>query len=164
MRGRSVNVRAFGIIGLLFAAILLILIGVFWWTSRPPRRPAGLSANALYIERGVVPFKLSSTPGDWIDCWFDQHQQIDRCKITDETGKLEFEDVFVPYEGQSPVPQDRLRFAQGTGSIWTGTYENHLRYPLIYLTDGEILLPRSDFQKAKETTDWAEGKHDKRPK
>jgi hypothetical protein len=132
---------------------------LIWWTNRPPRRPIGVSPNALYIERGVVPFKLSATPGDWLDCWFDEHEHLDRCKMTDETGKLEFEDVFLPYEGQSAVLQDKLVFdTHRTGNLWTGSYEKGTRIPVVYLTDGEILLPRSEYEKAKQTVDWSKGR------
>jgi hypothetical protein len=111
------------------------------------------------VERGIVPFKLSSTPGDWLDCWFDKHEQLDRCRLTDERGNLEFEDVFLPYEGQSPLPEEDLVLdRQATGHIWTGSYEKGLRYPLIYLANGQILLPRSDYEKAKLTADWSKGK------
>jgi hypothetical protein len=120
------------------------------------RRPKYLSPNALYIERAVVPFKLSSTPGDWLDCWFDENEQLDHCKMTDDKGNPEFEDVFLPYEGQSPVSQDKLVFDTGRGGIWIGSYEKG--FPIVYLTNGEILLPRSEFEKAKQTVDWSKGR------
>jgi hypothetical protein len=146
-------------IGALLGTAIFIAMVVVWWTARPPRRPAGLSTNALYMERGIVPFKLSSTPGDWLDCWFDKHERLDRCRLTDERGNLEFEDVFLPYEGQSPLPQEDLVLdRRATGHVWTGSYEKGLRYPLIHLANGQILLPRSDYEKAKQTVDWSKGK------
>lgn len=151
--------RAIKLIGAILGTMMVLAVVVLWWAGRPPRRPASLSSNALYIEKGVVPFKLSSTPGDWLDCWFDEHEQVDRCKMTDESGKLEFEDVFLPYEGQSPLLQDKLVFdTRRTGHVWTGSYEKGTRIPVVYLSDGEILLPRSEYEKAKQTVDWSKGR------
>jgi hypothetical protein len=151
--------RAIKLIGAILGTMMVLAVFVFWWGGRSPRRPASLSSNALYIERGVVPFKLSSTPGDWLDCWFDEHEHLDRCKMTDENGKLEFADVFLPYEGQSPLLQNKLVFdTRRTGRVWTGTYEKGTLIPIVYLTDGEILLPRSEYEKAKQTVDWSKGR------
>jgi hypothetical protein len=151
--------HAIKLIGALLGAMIVVVIAVLWWAGRAPRRPTDLSPNALYIERGVVPFKLSSTPGDWLDCWFNELEHSDRCKMTDEKGKLEFEDVFLPYEGHFPLPQDKLVFdTRRTGHVWTGSGEKGTRIPIVYLTDGEILLPRSEYEKAKQTVDWSKGR------
>lgn len=151
--------HAIKLIGAILGTMMVLVVVVLWWAGRPPRRPGSLSSNALYIERGVVPFKLSSTPGDWLDCWFDEHERVDRCKMTDENGKLEFEDVFLPYEGQSPLLQDKLVFdTRRTGQVWTGSYEKGTRIPVVYLTDGEILLPRSEYEKAKHTVESSNGR------
>ena len=139
--------------------MLGLAAAMIWWTSRTPRRPREVSPRALYIERGVVPFKLSSTPGDWLDCWFEEREHLDCCKLTDERGKLEFQDVFLPYEGQSALPEDKLVFdTRRTGHLWTGSYEKGTRIPIVYLTNGEILLPRSEYEKAKQIVDWSNGK------
>jgi len=153
--------RVIKLIGALLGVMIVVVIGVLWWAGRVPRRPSGLSANALYVERGVVPFMLSSR-GEWLDCWFDDHERVDRCKLTDKKGALEFEDVFVPYEGQSPLPQvDLVLDHRRTGQVWTGSYERHTLVPIVYLMDGEILLPRSEYEKAKKAVDWSKGRRGK---
>jgi len=150
--------RIFKIIGVLVTLGACMVIIVLWWASRPPKRPAGISASALYIERGVVPFKLSSTPGDWIDCWFDAREGADRCKLTNEKGKVEFEDTFLSYGSKTPIPKsDLILDTRRTGHLWSGTYEKGTRYPIVFLQNGEILLPRSEYEKAKGTVEWAEG-------
>jgi hypothetical protein len=151
--------RALGLIGG-WAAGLLIGCGLLlWWVGRRPKRPPTLPANAIYIETGVVPFKLRSTPGKWLGCWYDPTDQADHCKITDENGKLEYEDIFLPYKGQAPIPQNALIFdSQRTGNLWTGSYEKGIRVPVIYLTDGQILLPKTDFEEIKRKTQfWVDG-------
>jgi hypothetical protein len=137
------------------ALLLMIACGLLalWWGSRPPHRPPNLSASALYIERGVVPFKLLNS-GEWLDCWFDEHEHVVRCKLTNMNGWSEFEDVFLPYPRQSPVlPADLILNRRRTGTLWSGTYEKSIQYPIVYLANGEILLPRSDFEKAKRAVD-----------
>ena len=136
------------VLGIICAAIAL------WRFGRPPKRPPNLSANALYIERGVVPFKLSNS-GEWLDCWFDEHERVDRCKLTNMNGWTEFEDVFLPYTGQaSPSRADLVLDRRRTGQLWSGTYEKGTRYPIVYLANGTILLPRSEYDKAKRSVDW----------
>jgi len=119
-----------------------------------PQGDRPTSLRRRFTSRGVSSqFKLSSTPGDWLDCWFDEHEKLDRCKMTDEKGKVEFEDVFLLYERESPLLQGKLVFdTRRTGNLWTGSI------PIIYLTDGEVLLPRSQYEKAKQTVDWSNGK------
>jgi hypothetical protein len=150
--------HAIKLIGALLGAMIVVVIAVLWWAGRAPRRPTDLSPNALYIERGVVPFKLPST-GEWLDCWFDDHERVDRCKLTDKKGTLEFEDVFLPYDNQPPPPQTKLVLdRRRTGQVWTGSYEKGTLIPVVYLTDGEILLPRSEYEKSKPAVDWSKGR------
>jgi len=112
------------------------------------------------MEAGFVLFKLSNT-GDWIKCWFDERDRADHCRLTDDKGKLEFEDVFLSYEGQPPLPQSALVFdTRRTGRTWAGTYEKGTRFPIVYLTNGEILLPKTEYEKSRRTVDWLTGKRD----
>jgi hypothetical protein len=142
---RTIGAVACGILGIVVAVGLL-----FWWEGRRPERPASLPPNAIYIESGVVPFKLKSTPGRWLGCWYDANDQFDHCKVTNENGWLEFEDVFLPSEGQITVSQsDLVLDIHRTGTLWTGSYEKGITVPVIYLTNGQILLPRTIFEKAK---------------
>ena len=130
----------------------IVVIGGFglWWVGRRPNRPTSLPANAVYLESGVVPFKLRSTPGTWVGCWYELADQADRCRLTDENGKIEYEDIFLPYDGRAPVPESALIFdSHLTGLQWTGSYEKRIRVPVIYLTNGRILLPRAIFEDAK---------------
>jgi hypothetical protein len=142
--------RVLRFIGLLAGGIVLLGGLLLWWEGRRPERPPSLPANAIYIETGVVPFKIRSTPGTWVGCWYDPTDEADHCKLTDENGRLKFEDVFLPYEGQVPVPQVALVFdTHRTGSLWTGSYEKGIHCPVIYLTNGQILLPKGVFEEAK---------------
>jgi hypothetical protein len=132
------------------AALILITLGVTWWTGRQPQRPRGVAANAIYLERSVVPFK-TSTEGNWLECWFDDRELVNRCKLTDKTGDVKYDGVFVPYQDRSAVPQDELIFdSHRTGTLWTGSYEKHIHVPIIYLANGTILLPRDAYEDARQ--------------
>lgn len=143
--------RALRVVGIAAVLMIAALLVALWRAGRPPQRPPNLSTNALYIERGVVPFKLSNG-GEWLDCWFDEREHVARCKLTNMNGWSEFEDVFLPYSGQAPVlPADLGLDRRRIGNSWGGTYEKGTHYPIIYLTNGDILLPRSEYEKAKRT-------------
>jgi len=125
-----------------------------WWAGRPPKRPPNLSAGALFIEKFNVPFKVRET-GEWLDSWFDERDRAARCKLTNMNGWLEFEDVFLPYPGQAPLSQaDVVVDRRRTGGLWSGTYEKGTNYPIPYLTNGEILLPKSEYEKAQRCVNW----------
>jgi hypothetical protein len=73
---------------------LVVLLGLSWWGSRIPPRPANISKDGVFLESVLVPFKFS-TQGDWADCWEDPVTKVDRCRRTDEHGAVKFEEFFV---------------------------------------------------------------------
>jgi hypothetical protein len=145
-------------VALILGAFLIYIVGIMWWAGEPPPRPAFMSARALYFEPAAVPFSMHKT-GNWIDCRFDEQQSVNRCVLADPWGKTLFEDVFVPYEGSSPVPEAELVFdTRQTGSLWTYSRQHGRAFPIIYLKNGQILLPRGEYESGKETVDWSRGK------
>jgi hypothetical protein len=70
--------------------------------------------------------------------------------VTNESGVVEFEDFFVPYDTNSNVKPKDLRIdAQKTRVLITNP-------PIIFLTNGQILLSKGQFARAKELADtWA---------
>lgn len=148
---RKVKVRlALGLIVTMFVVFLFLLE----WGTRVPRRPANISSKGVFLEVGVVPFKLS-THGDWLECWKDDGANTDRCRYTDEKGAVYFEDFVLPYEGVSPVPAGELVIDPvRTRSFHYGVTDKNLRFPLIFLRNGKILLPQSDYEYAKQIVDY----------
>jgi hypothetical protein len=138
------------LIGAGLGAMIVGALVILWWTGRPPRRPSNVSARALHFEPNNVPFTLHKT-GYWLDCWFDERANIDRCKLSDVKGTALFEDEFLPCEGPSPLPQsDLVLDVRRTGYTWTGSYEESISVPVIYLANGQILLPRRVYGEAKK--------------
>jgi hypothetical protein len=134
--------------------VIILAVGVLWWLGHKPgrpRRPRTVSSNALYVLPNNVP-STSHKTGYWLDCWFDQHAKVDRCKLSDEDGNGTFEDVFLPCVGQTPLKQWELVFdTRWTGYTWTRSPDKRINVPVVVLEDGQILLPQSFYAKA-----WSE--------
>jgi hypothetical protein len=152
------------ILGMAVTAFVSFLI-LAWWGSRLPKRPTNISSKGAFLEVGVVPFKFS-THGDWLECWKDAGANTDRCKYTDEKGAVQFEDFVLPYEGISPVPEEELVVdTERTRSFHYGVTDKNIRFPLIFLQNGQILLPQSDYEWGKKIVDyWVTHKSDKDPR
>jgi hypothetical protein len=135
---------------LVVGTVLILAAFVLWWAGHKPRRPHTVSSNALYVLPNNVPFRLHKT-GYWLECWFDEHGNVDRCKLTDENGNSAFEDVFLPCVGRTPFPQSELVFNRlKTGEIWTRSPDKRINAPVVHLENGQILLPRSLYAEAKQ--------------
>jgi hypothetical protein len=132
-----------------FGTAIILAAGALLWLGHKPRRPRTVSANALYVLPNNVPFKLHKT-GYWLECWLDQHANVDRCKLTDENGNGAFEDVFLPCVEQAPFSQRELVFdARWTGDTWAQSQDRRVNVPIVYLEDHQILLPQSLYAEAK---------------
>jgi hypothetical protein len=122
--------------------VIILAAGVLWWLGHEPRRPHTVSSNALYVLPNNMPFRLHPT-GYWLECWFDQRENVDRCKLTDEHGTVSFEDVFLQCEGCTPLPQSELVFKRQTGRIWIQSCDKRVNVPNIYVAYDQALYPRS---------------------
>ena len=128
--------------------IILAAVGV-WWEGHNPRRPRTVSTNALYVLPNNVSFTLHKT-GYWLDCWFDEHANVDRCRLTDESGTASFEDVFLPCIGQTPLPKSEMVLnAKWTGYTWIRSPDKRINVPVVELDNRQVLLPRSFYAEAK---------------
>ncbi len=129
--------------------VVTLAVFTLWWVGHKPGRPHTVSSSALYVLPNNVPFRLHKT-GYWLDCWFDQRDKADRCKLTDDDGNTKFEDVFLPCVGQTPIPQSELVFHRFTGNTWTESPDKRINVPVVYLDHGQILLSRSVFAAARQ--------------
>ena len=139
--------RPLTIVLIVVALVLAVIFGLMVRASTVPPKPDGLSPRAIYVEQLHVPFQLTRN-ADWLDCWFDEHENVDRCKMTDLRGRTEFEDVFLPLPGRKPAPSDRLQFdTHLTGSVLTSANTNGrwVFVPIVFLQDGTVLIPQSRY-------------------
>jgi hypothetical protein len=139
-----------GLIGVVVGTVIVLMVVVLWWAGRPPQRPHGISPNALHVEPNNVGFTLHKT-GYWLDCRFDKNANVDRCRLTDAKGTGLFEDVFLPCVGQNPLPQSELVLnTRWTGYTWTQSQDKRVNVPVVYLKNGQILLPQSLYTEARQ--------------
>lgn len=122
--------------------LVVLAAFVLWWAGHKPRRPRTVASNALYVLPNDVPHRLFQT-GYWLECWFDQHDNVDRCKLTDAHGIVSFDDVFIQCEGCTPLTQSELVFRRETGRTWIQSCDKRVNVPVVYVAYGETLLPRS---------------------
>ena len=122
---------------------------VFWWAGHRPRRPHTVSPNALYVVPNNLPLRFRQA-GYWLECWFDQRENVDRCKLTDENGNVSFEDVFLPQSGHTPLPQSELVLKGWTGDTWIQSCDKTVNVPVVYVKYGQSLVPQSLSTEARE--------------
>ena len=130
------------------AAIILAAF-VLWWEGHTPRRPRTVTPGAIFVLPNNVPFTLHKT-GYWLECWLDKQASADRCKLTNERGKETFQDVFLPCVGHTPLAQSDLLFKSRTGSRWIRSSDSRINVPIIYLENGQLLLPQSFYAEAEQ--------------
>jgi hypothetical protein len=140
-------------IGIALAAIMFVLLGgvvvSYWWSNTVPRRPKGVSGNAVFLWAPYV-----GVPGPrrgwWLACW--EQSGTDYCRLNRVDGTTDFEGQFVPYHGTRPVPADQLRIDPSKtqeNKVWVGD----ALVPLVYLEGGEILIPASSYEDGKRLLD-----------
>ena len=133
----------------LVGTVIALAGSVLWWAEHKPRRPHSVSSNARYVLANNKSLALRHT-GYWLECWFDPHENVDRCKLTDEKATMSFEDDFYPYIGHTPLPQSELDIRPWTGDAWIQSPDNRISVPVVYIRYGEILIPRSLYAEAKK--------------
>ena len=132
-----------------FVILAILAVLVIWWAEHKPRRPHDVSSSALYVLPNNVPFRLRQT-GYWLECWFEPHENVDRCKLTASNGTVSFEDVFLQCEGCTPLPQSELVFKRETGGTWVQSCDKRVNAPIIYVKYDQTLVPRSLYAEARQ--------------
>lgn len=137
--------------GILLALILYDL-ALGWWTSFPPKRPSTVLPEAIFV---FAPFKGDIVPlpkkGDWLDCWLDREHNVNRCRMLDIDGSLEYEGVFLPSEGSAPVSASDLQIdGRITPNRLAWVYFREQAIPIIKLRNGIMLLPAEAYDQGKK--------------
>jgi len=139
------------VITLVVGTVIIVAAVGLWWgrhKSRQLTRPSTVSSNALYILPDKVPLRWHKK-GYWLECWFERHADVDRCRLMDENGTDMFEDVFLPCAGKEPIRSMNSKGQrQWTGEIWSRSPDKGIRVPIVYVY-GKVLLPQSFYEEAK---------------
>jgi hypothetical protein len=136
---------------LAFAGVLILaIVGAYWWSNVPPRRPNGVSSKAVFLWAGHLGLPAPKH-GTWIECWADTGNGANECRLTEMDGTLEYEGVFLANTGKTPVPSADLKIVSEQTSqstdLWVRVNEHFI--PLVFLRDGTVLIPKGRYQEGK---------------
>src|SRR5712675_1060352 len=131
------------------AAFVAGICGPYWWSNTIPSRPKGVAANAVFLWAPYVGLP-ESRRGWWLVCW--EADARNHCKLDGVDGSLEYEGEFVSYGHKGPVPANQLRInptKTREHKVWVGD----ALVPLVYLDNGQILIPASQYEEGKRLLD-----------
>jgi hypothetical protein len=118
-------------------AILFIAFAIFlWWYyaafigPNHPKRPDNVPASATLVLQRFDAF--------WQYCWLDHNANKNRCKIFNRVGGVIRDEVFIPYSGDGPIPESRLKVGKG-GDV-----------DYVELQDGTFLIPENGYQEIRK--------------
>jgi len=118
------------------AAIVTMVILICAACSRTPGRPEAVPASAVFVP--------AAKGGYWHACRLDASGQC-KCTIYLTDGRIVYHDFFLPYEGSPPTETQLVVSSDGTGDT-------------VKLANGQLLLPKSEYEMRKRYWDWRLGK------
>jgi len=140
-------------VGIALGAIMFALVaGVllsYWWANTVPRRPKQVSDRAVFLW---APYAGVPGPrrGWWLACW--EQSETDYCRLSGIDGAITYEGQFVQYGHTGPLPADQLiidPIKTRENKVWVG----NALVPLVYLENGEVLIPASSYEDGKRLLD-----------
>jgi len=136
--------------GIIIALVIYDLV-LGLWGSAPPKRPRNVTPDAVFISAPSVGW-IWPLPkhGDWLNCWFDGSDNMNRCRMSDVDGNSEYEGSFLRYTGSGPLSGQDLQIdTKATGTRLQWLYSGQQLFPIIHLRNGIILLPAEAFEEGK---------------
>jgi hypothetical protein len=128
------------------AALIIWVLGAYWWSNTAPGRPKGAPSNSVFLSAPHVGLPAPRR-GWWLAC--TNQAQHNRCEISDIDGNLEYEGEFIPYERKEAIPADQLTIdtvKTGEHKVWVGK----ALVPLVYLRNGEVLIPANKYEEGAQ--------------
>lgn len=136
--------RIVAVVGTTVLGILACLAGRLVWAAHTPSRPKDMPTASIWVPGPNAPLDLSPR-GVWVGCWLDKAKNVNRCKVANFKGHVEFEEDFVPVNGGGPLPDAELNPKHiGTMELWTWVDEHKREVPIVRLKNGTILVPERD--------------------
>ncbi|HWR35442.1 MAG TPA: hypothetical protein VN622_06185 [Clostridia bacterium] len=146
MKRLSLFEKSVAVLTVLVVAIIVAVVGGYWWSNSTPHRPRGVPESAVFL-RAPATGAPGAPRGQWLSCWVSEGHN--RCKLTDKDGSTKFEGDFLPYgrDGVVAEAQLKINLAKTTkqDSVWAGD----TWVPLVYLDNGEVLIPAVQYEKGK---------------
>jgi hypothetical protein len=150
--------RSGKVLALLFAFVVLVIVGMassYWWANTVPSRPRGVSREAVFLWAPYV-----GVPGPrrgwWIVCWKSLGEHI-ICRESEIDGAAKYEGEFIPYGARSLLAPDSL-IIDPVKSRELGVWIDHKNIPLVFLKNGEILIPAAKYEEGRRVIDRDDNK------
>lgn len=137
------------------AVFIVGVVGAYWWANTVPSRPKGVSSNAVFLWAPYVGFP-GPRRGWWLAC--SEQTGHNRCTLSGVDGNAEYEGEFVPYGRKPAIPADQLRIdpiKTREHKVWVG----EALVPLVYLDNGEVLVPASKYEEATQFLEQRKPNH-----
>jgi hypothetical protein len=127
--------------------VVLAIAGAYWWSNIPPKRPPDVSADATFLWAGHLGLP-APRHGTWIECWTDAAGGVNKCRLTEMDGRIEYEGIFVADTGRNPVSALNLNILseQTSQSVNLWVRADDRLVPLVFLKDGTVLIPKDAYQ------------------
>ena len=119
----------------LIAPVVLISAALMYGCSVSPEwppRPDNVPADSVRIGHRKTSW--------WIKCW--REDDINKCQVFNSGGEVLYNEIFRPYDGGPVVGEGDLRIDPRRSDVTS-----------IYLENGRILLPTTDFERHKQWID-----------
>jgi hypothetical protein len=117
------------------------LVATWLLANRVPSRPKGVGQNAVFVWSPAVGFPRGlPRRGSWLDC--REKAGRDRCKLSDMSGRTEYESEFVRSGDRGAIIGNELQIDSSKSAqekVWVG----NVLIPLACLKNGEVLIPAS---------------------
>src|SRR5262245_23137817 len=92
------------------------------------------------VPKDAVEIPMIGKSKGWAKCWLDRKDT--RCRIFNINGEVVADDVFLPLDGGADITASELHLvAEDTSPDY------------VWLTNGRVLLPRTNFAEHKEFAD-----------
>lgn len=129
----------------IIAALTFGLIGTYRLANTIPSRPKGVPGSAVFLWAPPVGFPGLPRRGWWLSCWVQGER--DHCSLSDINGNAEYQGDFLRYGDKRSLTQDELQIdSEKTADIETKLWNGNVFVPIVFLRNGEILIPANLYE------------------
>jgi len=129
-------------IGVVGAVLILGFFVASYWYTRVPSRPKGVSSDAVFLSAPAVGLPTPRR-GSWLSCSEQDHHN--HCTLSNIEGRTEYQGEFVRFGDRGTVPAAQLRI-DADKSRQDAVWVDSALVPIVYLKDGEILIPAGKYE------------------
>lgn len=147
MTGRTKTAVVLGAVGVV---LVLGIIGAYWRSNTVPSKPKGISADAVFLWAPYV-----GVPGPRRGWWLYCQQKLNGriwCTVSEIDGATKYEGEFIPYQ-KGVIAASDVQKIDPIKSRELGVWIDHKNVPLVFLENGEILIPASKYDEGRRLLD-----------